>query len=341
MFLLVRAGWSGQEPVDGGVLAQLGDWTDAMFRITQGWRWDHIEQFRYDMHTWTLPVEMSMSMLLFVTMTGLSRCKSSTRLVLMVAAMAYCFLSSHWAGVEFMGGAFIAEIDLIEQDKRSYSPSVLELTRLPEYHDDQSTPESDPTSAKVPKPPRWRGIALAVFWWSQLIVALFLCGWPNKDVEQAPGLAWLAEHSPEPYYSWGLDGGLMDWRAAPWYILASLQIVFACQQLPPLQRFLSTGPIQYLASISFALYLVHGPVQDSLGKPVTDAVWDFAGVPGGRAGVREETASFWQLFFVWTAGVFGLGIPSVWLADLFWRYVDRPCVDFARWMDRRCVGQEQ
>ena len=329
VLLLIRTGWSQQQPVDGGFFAQVWDWMGVVFRITQGWDLDNMQQFRYDVHTWSLPVEMSMSMLLFVTITGLSRCKSSTRLGLMVVVMLYCFLSNHWAPVEFLGGAFIAEVDLIEEDKDSHSPSCIGSTGLEECVNDQIALDSNSTLLTVQKSPKWRGIALPLFWCSQIVVALFICGWPNQNVHQAPGLAWLAKHTPEPYYS-----------STPWYIIASLQIVFACQQLPLLQRLLSTEPIQYLASISFALYLMHGPIFDSFGSRVMDHIWDFAGFPGGSDGVREETAGAWQLFVVWIAGMFCLGIPSVWAADLFWRFIDRPCVNFARWLEGRCVEKE-
>ena len=36
-----------------------------------------------------------------------------------------------------------------------------------------------------------------------------------------------------------------------------------------------------------------------------------------------------------------MGIPSVWVADLFWKFVNRSCVDFARWLDVWYVDQGQ
>ena len=63
-----------------------------------------------------------------------------------------------------------------------------------------------------------------------------------------------------------------------------------------------------------------------------DLVWSFAGVPRGEDGIKRETAGPGQLFFVWMTGAFGLGIPSVCAGDLFWKFVDRPCVDLARWL---------
>lgn len=39
------------------------------------------------------------------------------------------------------------------------------------------------------------------------------------------------------------------------------------------------------------------------------------------------------------AGICGLGINFVWVADPFWRFVDRPCVESARWLDGKCVDE--
>ena len=330
VLLLIRAGWHHQQPIDGGFWTQMCDWGRLMFRIMQGG--DEFQLFPYDDHVWTLPVEMSMAVLLFVTIMGLSRCESLTRLVLILVFMLYCFLSHRWAAVEFLGGAFIAEVDLNDEDRASCSSSRLISTGLEGHANNQVATESNSTS---PQGPRWSGTVSAIFWSSQLAVALYLGGWPIKNVEKVPGLAWLNEHTPEPYYS-------DDWRVIPWFLIASLQIVFACNQLPPLQRFLSTGPIQYLGSISFGLYLMHGPLlNSSLCDTAMDLIWGFAGLPGGEAGIREETASARQLFFVWIAGAIGLGFSSIWLGDLFWRLVDQPCVNFARRLDGRCDRREK
>ena len=327
VLVLVCAGWHQQQPVDGGFWTQMRDWASEVFRITQGWHWDDFQDFRYDDHVWTLPVEMTMAMLLFITIMGLSRCESLTRLVLMLVIMVYCFFSHRWAAVEFLGGAFIAEVDLIDEDRASGSSSRLISTGLEGHANDQVATDSKPSSAQGP---RWSGTVPAIFWSSQLAVALFLTGWPINyvDIEKAPGIAWLAKHTPEPYYS--------DWAVTPWSMIASLQIVLACHQLPFLQRLLSTGPIQYLGSISFALYLMHGPLlKSSLCATIMELIWEAAGLPERETGTREETASARQLFFVWIAGAFSLGILSVWVADLFWRLVDQPSVNFARWLDGR------
>ena len=329
MFLFIRLGWVGH-PMDGGFLVQMADWAGAVFDITKPWQWDVIQHLRYDGHTWTLPIEMIMSMLLFVTITGLSRCKVPIRFGMMLMIMLYCFRNARWAAVEFLGGACIAEVDLIQDEHASRTAST-RATALGEDQNVDQTSLAGVASASAPERPkstRLLSTLCTIFWWLQLTIALWISGWPNKDPEKAPGLDWLVKHSPEPYSSIG-DDPWVDSRAAPWYILASLQIVFASQQLTPLQRFLNTGPIQYLASISFALYLMHGPVFESLGPKIMN--------PLLHSVTGMDEAGVWELFYVWIVGVFAMGIPCLWAADLFWRFVDRPCVDFARWVERKCL----
>lgn len=190
VLLLIRAGWARQ-PVHGGCLAQVEDWTSSVFDMTKPWQWDVMQNLRYDMHTWTLPVEMSMSMLLFVTITGLSRCKVPVRLGMMIMIMLYCFRSGRWAAVEFIGGAFIAEVDLIQDERATPAGNIQSISPEEHFHDDQlNVAGSSSTSpAERPNPVSWTGLAWTLFWCLQLVMALWICGWPNHDVEKAPRLA--------------------------------------------------------------------------------------------------------------------------------------------------------
>lgn len=199
---------------------------------------------------------MAMSMLLFITMTGLARCRVSARLAALIGIMWYSLRGGHWAAVEFLGGAFIAEVALIQEER-----AALQTSNLNGHRDDSEEQiETKPTTASTSTP--W-----SLFWWIQFAVALWICGWPDDDTNQVPGFRWMESLSPEPYQSRGYDF-VVDWKAIPWFviaIIASLQIVVACRQLPPLQRVLTTEPIQYPGSIGFSLYLVHGPLMEGFG----------------------------------------------------------------------------
>ena len=76
---------------------------------------------------------------------------------------------------------------------------------------------------------------------------------------------------------------------------------------------------------------MHGPVMHA----VDFTMHSVLRMSGGKDG-----AGFWGYHFQWLAGLVLTGIPFVWASDLFWRFVDQPCVDFARWLDRTCVDKQ-
>ena len=73
--------------------------------------------------------------------------------------------------------------------------------------------------------------------------------------------------------------------------------------------------------------------------PVMHAVY-FTMEPVFRMNGGKDGAGFWGYHLQWFAGLFLTGIPIVWASDLFWRFVDQPCVDFARWLDRKCIDEQ-
>lgn len=87
--------------------------------------------------------------------------------------------------------------------------------------------------------------------------------------------------------------------------------------------------MQYFGKISYAIYLVHGPVLHVVGYRVERWAWGITGV---------ETQQQYVTGFVLGA-VFVVPIV-VWVADLFWRGVDARTVVFARWVEGRCNVRE-
>lgn len=84
---------------------------------------------------------------------------------------------------------------------------------------------------------------------------------------------------------------------------------------------------QYLGKISYAIYLVHGPVLHTMGYSVMKFTWTH--VTGTDTDGRYITGFLLASFLV---------IPLVvWVADIFWRGVDEPVVKFARRVEERVV----
>ncbi|KAM3084312.1 hypothetical protein ACMFMG_001583 [Clarireedia jacksonii] len=308
VMILVYTGWIGGKPLESFTL-QFKDWLHAVWQICYSWDWDKLQWPPYDVHVWTIPIEMAQSMLLFVTITGLSRCKVWARLLMLLSLMLYCLKCGRWAGFEFLGGAFVAEVGLIQTARAERDANK-------EMPIDEDAPKS------------WKKKAIYAFWMANFVFALFIAGWPNRGVLDTPGLRRIAPYTMEPYWSHRSE----DEQAFSWFGLGAMQIVFACQQLPLLQRFFTSSPAQYLANISYALYLMHGPILDICAHRWMPIVWWALG--------STETTTMWTRTFAWFGGAIGLGIPVFWAADIFWRTVDIPSVEFAKWLENKCIVKE-
>ena len=83
---------------------------------------------------------------------------------------------------------------------------------------------------------------------------------------------------------------------------------------------------QYLGKISFAVYIVHGPILHSIGLVAVTASWRYIG---------RETATQNCFGFLVAAAVV---LPTVfWAADIFWRLVDVPGTKFSRWVEEKVM----
>ena len=90
-------------------------------------------------------------------------------------------------------------------------------------------------------------------------------------------------------------------------------------------KFLFTNSFsQYLSKISFALYLVHGNVLKSLQYAMMPKLWSLMGGIDGPVG---------GWIFGWCAGMVIILPVTLWLADIFWRFIDIPSVRFAKWLE--------
>ncbi|KAK1774158.1 acyltransferase family-domain-containing protein [Copromyces sp. CBS 386.78] len=85
---------------------------------------------------------------------------------------------------------------------------------------------------------------------------------------------------------------------------------------------------QYLGKISYAIYLVHGPVLHTLGYTVMRFTWT-------RVTGTETDGHYITGFLLASLVVVPL---VVWVADVFWRGVDEPVVKFARRVEEKVVG---
>ncbi|OLN89045.1 hypothetical protein CCHL11_06005 [Colletotrichum chlorophyti] len=316
IMVMIRLGWTGK-PLPT-LWEQIVDWKNAVWKITFSWQWDITQLLPYDVHLWTIPIEFSNSLLLFVVLTGLSRMKTYLRLASVLAIMIYSLKSGHWAAFEFMAGMGIAEIGLIQEARHERAVATAQNK---EASDMEASVISGPSSSPVAT------LLFKAFLVGNLVFALFVAGWPNQHADITPGLSPLWHNTMEPFF--GMGGDLVSF---PWYALGAVQVVVALQQIKTLQNLFVTPLAQYLADISFALYLVHGPVLDVLSHRWVPVYWDLVG-GAGEAGMLGR-------LFVWIMGIITLSIPTVWGSDVFWRVVDIKSVELARWIEACCTREE-
>lgn len=307
--LLVHYGWGNLSLVKETMWEQVSDWcTVWLWEITNSWDWETQKWPRYDVHLWTIPIEFAHSMLLFVTLLGLARCKIWVRLFSVVGIMLYCLRLGRWAAFEFIGGMLLCEIYLIEDLRNS---------RL---HPDKEAP-----AVSTGGPKTLSGKITQAFWVSILIISLYIAGWPNEHPERAPLLGWLHDHTPEPYFSQGYNQIQFFW-----FMLGGLAIMLSTMHLPRLQKLLTTPFVRYLANISYALYIVHGPIMDAILPTTRDYMWYLTG--GGEAS--------WRRTIAWPLGLLLLAPSVIWGADVFWRAVDLKSVDAGRWIEDACLRKD-
>jgi hypothetical protein len=149
----------------------------------------------------------------------------------------------------------------------------------------------------------------------------------NSDLQilrDSPGWHYLAYLKPQAVYDY-------KWFYLFW---AAVLVVASISRISALRAFFELRPNQYLGRVSFAFYLVHGPVLWVLGDRLYAAVgWNRMShpttcpgwidrVPLPRVGPLGMEISFLAPHFI-------LLPVTLWLAEVVTRVVDGPSVQLA------------
>ncbi|KAH8726386.1 acyltransferase family-domain-containing protein [Phaeosphaeriaceae sp. PMI808] len=268
----------------------------------------------YHPHTWSIPIEFKGSIIIYTTLSALSRCTRNARLWCEIGLMVYfLYIADGYYGAMFIGGMFLADLDLLSENGQ-----------LPRLFTALS------------------GFKEFIFF-HLFIVALYLGGVPSIDdadlmnvMKKTPGWKWLARLKPQAVFD------------PKWFYLfwAALLTVASVPRLPVLKRFFETRVCQYLARVSFALYLVHGIVIWSIGERVYAAV-------GLKRTTHEKNLPHWvDKFPLSTKGPLGFEIAfwvpqlfllpfTLYLAEMVTKLVDEPSVKFTNWFYRMTLAPAQ
>lgn len=329
---------------------QLVNWGKEMFRFVHIWDWDaYGGSTAIDVHLWTIPVEFRSSMMVFLTLLGTARLKATWRFGWVAVVAAFCFRSGRWEVLLFYSGMVMAEVDLMNRahDQRQQPGQQEDRVRerqrdgvknenmvLPRSSSSSSSTSSSPSSShcdhgkeKATMPPinkvdpKATSAGLRKIFWALLsILALYLMSQPDQGGASTPGWGFLTSIIPT-WWSPPLQDTYRYYQS-----IGAVLIVLSLSRSSSWQRFFNSAIIQYLGKISYAMYLMHGPVLHTLGYAIERFVWM------NITGVETDTAYVGG--FVLASVVV---IPvMIWVSDVFWRGVDEPVVRFGKWLERVC-----
>ncbi|OAA60715.1 Acyltransferase 3 [Cordyceps fumosorosea ARSEF 2679] len=281
---------------------QFLDWAMHMYRFVHVFDWNKYGgSTSYDVHLWTIPVEFRCSLYLFLVLIGTARLQTRFRFLVVGGIMWFVYTHSRWELLLFLCGMAFAEMDLIRGAHKAPTAAGSPSSDLP-LRD----------GAAPPPRPRWK----RAFWGALSILGLYLMCQPDLRGDITPGWVWLHRQIP----SW--------WREEPYRYYQSLGAVvfaFAVGYSPSWQAFFNTPVVYYFGKLSYAIYLMHGPVMHCVGYHWERMAWAITGVEG-----------YWYNVGFVLGAVFC--IPTVvWSADVFWRAVDIPTVKFAKWVESKCI----
>ncbi|KAL4763716.1 acyltransferase family protein [Aspergillus foveolatus] len=286
---------------------QLWDWYYTLARLMDPFDWA-LYYNNYNPHLWTIPVEFRSSIVLFLTILATARVKTAIRISLVSMLVWFCMRYGRWDVVLFLGGMLMAEADLIQglwetrpssgeagdKEKRSWGNAALPQRQF---------------SFRLVNRKRW----IALF-----ILGLYLGSTPNTGYKFTPFFMWTWHITPKTY---------PEPHRFP-QTLGALMIVYSINHSKDIQKLFVNPVSQYLGKISFAFYIVHGPILHSLGYSLMPNIWHITG--------KETNFQYCLGFFIgWL-----ICLPiSLWAGDLFWRLVDIPSVNLAKWIETKALAQ--
>ncbi|KAL2408010.1 hypothetical protein ABEF95_001384 [Exophiala dermatitidis] len=270
--------------------------------------------FSYHYHVWSIPFEFRGSICIYTSLLAFSRCTRSARLWCEVGLIVYfLYIADGAQFAMFCAGMLLCDLDHLAE--RQQLPRWINLFSV--------------SNSKF-KP--------HLFWTMLFILGVFLGGcpshhWDPQWLKAAPGWGFFASLVPQAVF---------DYK---WFFLfwASLLTVASIPRLPWLKRVFEGRFCQYLGRISFAFYLVHGPVLWTLGGRLYAATglwsdWQLTEIPGWINRVPLPYVGPWGLELNFLVPQLILLPVTLWLAELGTALLDDPSIRFSRWLYGKATG---
>ncbi|KAH7304686.1 acyltransferase 3 [Stachybotrys elegans] len=273
-------------------------WSTLWWLALHVFDWDRTPPpTNFDGHLWTIPVEFRCSLYLFITVIGTARLQTKWRFLAVTGLIWIIYRNCNWPLMLFLCGMLIAELDHI---RGAHVPPTSSLDQRP-----------NPLSPSI-----W-GRMMTWLWSLVSILGFYLICQPQARAEITPGWIYLSSLIPE----WWQDAPFRYWQS-----MGAVIFVLAIGYSPAWQQFFNNAFIQYLGKISYALYLIHGPTIHSLGFMFER--WAFS-----LTGIEDD----WSFNTAFILGAVLSTSMVIWCADVFWRAVDIPAIQFAKWVEGRLI----
>lgn len=290
----------------------------------------------YDLNLWTLPIEFTSSIVIFVILAAFTRLRSRARMAFVLVSLIYVeYQFVLWAMFLFLGGMFMCDLRL-ELEGRAAASSLqstvigpgsglmlgsrcLDASKhiLPLWarQRHENWKESPIVTKALRRSTMGRALGLAA-----LTVSLWLLSTPETGMgaKQTWSYARLTSSLTKQYD---------DHLIVP---VGAVLLVFTIDHAKFLQSMFTNRVAQYLGRISYSLYLVHGPLLWSLGIKMGRFMLALTG---------------WGTPWRYCVGVFmGMCLwlaVVIFIADLTSRYIDEPCVRSTKWVYDKLSRNEQ
>ena len=331
-------------PRQANLWRELVNWVKQSAHVSNPMRGWSDQYTSYNIHTWTLPVELRGSLLVFCWMLATMTSRPRTRIWMGLGMIVYLWIVVNGAWYAcFVAGMVTAEADLMSEKYSS-------------RQQDNSNSTHGGADYKLP----WQAITdyldrrpdvREIFWHVTLTIGLLLAGCPSHTespetaLAHCTGWSYLYPLLPKPYRN-----GEYRWF---WLFPAAALTFVSISHIAWLRRLFTTRPMQYLGRHSFSLYLTHGPLIGLISERLFYATRvktpSRAQAVVFRAWVRLlDRIPILHLLTKLDKGPYGLelnflfcvvvSLPAfLYVAEISTKLVDAPTVRLSKWLYRRLL----
>ncbi|KIV88859.1 hypothetical protein PV10_08495 [Exophiala mesophila] len=304
------------EPRASTVLSLLGWWIEAVANALNPFDRNLPAAFnaplaKIEMVWWTIPTEYRGSLVVFVVLLVLSQTRNLVRSLALVTYLLWATYIGQWEIFLFTAGIVCCDLHLSRQSRATKAALTL----------------GDETPAATPSRKGWKVVINLCLSSLALVPTLYILGAPEGWMvpDDWPG------YGDAPFYHTLRIWTPQSWKGNTvagdfWRCLAAVAFILLVDNTRFLRRLFEFPLSQYLADISFSLYLLHPITLKCIGNRM------FSHIDRWVDGV----SNYWLKQFLRVVLVSILFGPILfWVSELGATYLDQMSVKFAKWAESK------